>query len=214
MIQAQCLSLIANAVRNKLAPFVAGIIPVLHKQMMEVNAAESLDEENELSEACLTAIHSIIYACPSEIKSFVADLYASCMELAVYDPNYNYEEEDEVMKQADEEDAWGSDYDEEIDQVEVNVNEDSSWKVRRGAIRVMDAVIVTRQEFHLDIISNYGVRMAERFKERVDLVKCDLFEAFKALVINQSTGTETEKKKRQTLLPITEQILKHIVKQS
>ena len=54
--------------------------------MRAVNPNECNDIDNELSEKCLTAIQSIIYECPKEIKDTAMDLFNQCMELAVYDP--------------------------------------------------------------------------------------------------------------------------------
>jgi len=61
-------------------------------------------------------------------------------------------------------------------------DDDTSWKVRRGAFRVISSIIQTRPELHSYIIDNYAVRLAERFKERIDDVKVDLMESFKHLV--------------------------------
>jgi hypothetical protein len=41
--------------------------------------------------------------------------------------------------------------------------------------------------------------MAERFKERVDDVKCDLLEAFKALVYTDNSSSQVESEKKQIL---------------
>lgn len=215
-IQAQCLSLIANTVRSKLAPFVAEIIPVLHTAANALNASQSIDEDNELVEACLTALHAIVFACPTEIKNFAPEIYKTCMNRATYDPSFTYQDVD--MIGAEDEEKWDYDdedgFQEEAEDANAGAVEDSSWKVRRGAIRVMEAIIVTRPEMHLMLIQTYGVDMAERFKERVDIVKTDLLEAFKGLVVLHGTGTEVEQQKRKALLPLSQDIITHIVKQS
>jgi cullin-associated NEDD8-dissociated protein 1 len=103
------------------------------------------------------------------------------MKLAEYDPNYIYADEDEQMQVDEKDEGWGSDFDEDNQDAEQD-DDDTSWKVRRGAYRVIDAIIRTRQDIHVDLINQYAVRLAERFKERVDDVKCDLIDAFKALI--------------------------------
>lgn len=103
------------------------------------------------------------------------------MKLAEYDPNYIYADEDEQMQDDEKDEGWGSDFDEDNQDAEQD-DDDTSWKVRRGAYRVIDAIIRTRQDIHVDLINQYAVRLAERFKERVDDVKCDLIDAFKALI--------------------------------
>ena len=93
----------------------------------------------------------------------------------------------------DEEDAegWdGSDFeDEEEDQADND--DDSSWKVRRGAISVLEAVVKTRPDFLKIIIKSHSLNLVDRFKERVDDVKCNLLSMFESLLV-QSTKTMPE----------------------
>jgi hypothetical protein len=62
------------------------------------------------------------------------------MELAVYDPMYTY---GDAVK-GDEEMDEGWDYGDEeqvFEDLDTGAIEDSTWKVRRGAVRVMQAII-------------------------------------------------------------------------
>lgn len=56
--------------------------------------------------------------------------------------------------------------------------------------------------------------MADRFKERVDDVKCDLIDAFKALVSTYSSGTAKEEEKKRIVNGISAKIVTELVKQS
>jgi len=59
-----------------------------------------------------------------------------------YDPNYNYDNEEPMDVDgfgSDEENEWGDD-------VEMNNDDDSSWKVRRASLKVILAVIHSRPE--------------------------------------------------------------------
>lgn len=56
--------------------------------------------------------------------------------------------------------------------------------------------------------------MAERFKERVDDVKCDLLDAFKTLVFCDNSGTGAEMEKKRVLTLLSSQILQSLVKQA
>ena len=95
------------------------------------------------------------------------------LKLSSYDPNYSYVEENE------EEDDWGSD---DNDSDYGNPADDSSWKIRRAALNVLDAVIKSRPE----ILSNYYTVIVEtlltRFKEREENVKLDVFKTFSTLI--------------------------------
>lgn len=109
----QCLSLMAKSVGNKLSPFLNEIIPMLTKLMQTINKDQSNDLDNELSEACLTTLQSIIHKCPGELKQFVSELFKVSMELSAYDPNYIYADGDEEMADQGEDEGWGSDFDDD-----------------------------------------------------------------------------------------------------
>ena len=102
-IQAECLSLIANAVKSKLSPFVGTILPVLEEEMKKINPSECIDIDNEVSEKCLTAMQSIILECPDQMKATALPLFEWCVKLMQYDPMYTYGTKEDVDM---EEEAW------------------------------------------------------------------------------------------------------------
>ena len=55
------------------------------------------------------------------------------------------------MADAAEAEDWGSDFDVE-EQEAMNDDDDSSWKVRRSALKIIEAVIKTRPEFTKTIV--------------------------------------------------------------
>jgi hypothetical protein len=71
----QCLSLISKSVGNKLAPFLQDIIPMLQQTMTRLDPEKSSDVDNELSEACMNTIFSIIRKCPREVTQYVASIF-------------------------------------------------------------------------------------------------------------------------------------------
>jgi cullin-associated NEDD8-dissociated protein 1 len=102
------------------------------------------------------------------------------MDLLEYDPNYTYDD-NEDMQQEDEMEDWGSDFAED-EQEAMHDDDDTSWKVRRSAIKIIDATIKTRPEFVKTIVNNYSLRLVSRFKERIDDFKCDLLDIFRDLL--------------------------------
>ncbi len=99
-------------VGSKLAPFLGEIITTLQGTMKKLEAEQSVDVDNELSEACLTTLQNIIKRCPREVSQHVQALFQEAMTLVIYDPNYIYDEDgDEEMQEEDDGD-WGSDFDE------------------------------------------------------------------------------------------------------
>lgn len=62
-----------------------------------------------------------------------------------YDPNYTYDEgEDTHMNSDDDEVGWGSDFEDE--DVGNEDDDDTSWKVRRAAIKTIESIITSRPE--------------------------------------------------------------------
>lgn len=170
----------SKAVGSKLAPLLPDIIPLLSSIMMQLDEEKSVDLDNELSEACLTTVHAIIRRCPREVSSYIPELFRNAIELVEYDPNYTYND-DEDMQEDEAMEDWGSDFDDD-EQEAMHDDDDTSWKVRRSAIKIIDATIKTRPEFVKTIVSNYSVRLVNRFKERIDDVKCDLIDTFRDLL--------------------------------
>ena len=73
---------------------------------------------------------------------------------------------------------WGSDfYDDEQDD-----DDDTAWKVRKSAIKVIDAIIVSCPVQLKEYWSKFVKLLSGRFIERDDNVKCDILETFQNLM--------------------------------
>jgi len=79
----------------------------------------------------------------------------------LYDPNYSYEHKQEDVDM----DGWGDEWDADMD-IGAQDDDDSSWKVRRGAIKVLLAIIHSRPEKLRDLYENLSTELVDRFKER------------------------------------------------
>lgn len=87
--------------------------------------------------------------------------------------------------------GWGSDFEDATEAHEDD--DDSSWKVRRGAIKVIEAIIHSRPDLLRVIYQRYAKHIVNRFKERDDNVKCNVLETFQLLlqstVISEKTSS-------------------------
>jgi cullin-associated NEDD8-dissociated protein 1 len=164
--------MVAKAIGSKLAPFLDKIVPLLLEIMIKLDPNSSVDIDNELSEACLSTLQSIIRRCPREVTPYVPKTIEYSLDLLSYDPNYIYDENENEEMEEEVED-WGSDFDDE-EQEKADDDDDTSWKVRRGAIHVIEAVVKTKPDFLKIIIESHSLVLVDRFKERVDDVKCNL----------------------------------------
>merc|ERR1719232_1448318 len=65
---------------------------------------------------------------------------------------------------------------------EYSDDDDVSWKVRRAAAKCLEAVIVTRHEMMEQFYTTISPALINRFKEREENVKADIFHAYQALL--------------------------------
>lgn len=77
--------------------------------------------------------------------------------------------------------GWGSEF-EDDNMAAGEEDDDTSWKVRRGAIKTIEAIIVSRPEMLRTIYTRYAKQLVDRFKERDDNVKCNVLETFQHLL--------------------------------
>ena len=55
---------------------------------------ESVDIDNEICEACLIAIDSLIRKCSGEARQQIEPIFKMASERLCYDPNYQYNDDD------------------------------------------------------------------------------------------------------------------------
>lgn len=105
------------------------------------------------------------------------------IDLISYDPNYVYSQQPD---ESDEE--WDDSEDESFEQGE---DDDSSWKVRRAAVRVIDAIIKSRPEMLTPFYVTLVDALCKRFMEREENVKLDIFSTFSSLLRSIIVGDTT-----------------------
>ena len=84
------------------------------------------------------------------------------------------------MEDADEGAGWGSEFEDE--EAANEDDDDTSWKVRRQAIKTIEAIIVSRPEMLRTMYTDIAPKLVDRFKERDDNVKINILETFQALL--------------------------------
>jgi len=130
----------------------------------------------------LIAIENLIRKCSSEARQSIKSIFNLSSHCLLYDPNYHYndddgEDMDENMDDAEDE-GWGSDfYDDEQDD-----DDDTAWKVRKSAIKILDAIIVSCPVQLKDYWLQFADLLSKRFIERDENVKVDILETFQTLI--------------------------------
>lgn len=84
-----------------------------------------------------------------------------CLLHITYDPNYNYEEEDNNTMEMEDDGMMGDDSDVND---EYSDDDDMSWKVRRSAAKCLEATIATRRELVAEMYKTVSPALIARFK--------------------------------------------------
>ena len=81
--------------------------------MMKIDPKTSVDEQNDLTGACLETLQQIVKSCPREVATYIPELFKNSLTLLEYDPNFVY---DNNVKMADDEEdgGWGSDFENDV----------------------------------------------------------------------------------------------------
>ncbi|XP_018410749.1 PREDICTED: cullin-associated NEDD8-dissociated protein 1-like [Nanorana parkeri] len=164
----QCVAAVSWQAGHRLGPHLDRIVPLV--------IGFCKVEDDELQEQCFQAMESFIKRCPKEISSYVPTITELCLKYIAYDPNYNYDSEEE-------EDAMetGSDEEQESEE-EYSDDDDMSWKVRRSATKCLESLITARPDLLPQFYKMAAPTIILRFKEREENVKSDIFSTYIALL--------------------------------
>lgn len=203
------IGVMARAVPSRIGVHLDVLVPpvlaVLSQEELDASREDSdedmeIDSEiEELREASLITIESLLASCPIEMQPHWDVTTQSAVRYVKYDPNVVDVEDDEEMSgtqdaqsddgftedPADEDDEYADlDNDDAFDDVE-----DLSWKVRRYSAKVLFTIIsltsVADQEGLIKIIA--PVLLSRLSKEREDSVRLEVIAATQALVRKTSS---------------------------
>ncbi|KAM3846314.1 cullin-associated NEDD8-dissociated protein 1-like isoform 2-T3 [Vipera latastei] len=168
----QCIAGISKQAGHRIGDYLEKMIPLI---IQYCNV-----EDDELREYCFQAFESFVRRCPKEIGPHLPSVTGLCLKYLTYDPNYNYdneeEDEDEMMETEN-----GEDEEQESDD-EYSDDDDISWKVRRSAAKCLEAIVSTRHDLLQDFYKTLSPALINRFKEREENVKADIFSAYISLL--------------------------------
>eukprot|EP00897_Mesotaenium_endlicherianum_P010551 jgi/Mesen1/9524/ME000637S08970 len=176
----QMVGALCRSVGYRFGPFLSEVLSLLLGYCK--NASENDDELREYS---LQALESFVLRCPRDVGEHCGTILDLALEYLSYDPNYTDDMEEDQEGELDEEE---DEDDESAD--EYSDDEDVSWKVRRAAAKCLSAVIVSRPEMLPTLYQKASPRLIERFREREENVKIDVFNAFIDLL--RQTGHVTK----------------------
>jgi cullin-associated NEDD8-dissociated protein 1 len=182
----QTIGTVSRTVGFRLGKHLEKIVPLFLKFCgSPEDENQHSDAYNELRETCFPGLESFVSRCPREVTPFLLVILDVSLQFMKYDPNYSYDDdEDENEKmQIDEnfDDQDNQEYEDEED-FGGSDDDDTSWKVRKVAVRVVNAVIQARPELLNDLYVLCAKPLISRFKEREENVRIDIISCFNSLV--------------------------------
>ncbi|KAF5287245.1 hypothetical protein FQR65_LT12289 [Abscondita terminalis] len=168
----QCLAAVCRQSGHRFGEHIERFIPIILQY--------SYEDDDETREFCLQAFEAFVQRCPKEITPHISSIIKLCLKYMTYDPNYNYDEDDEFLDEKNVDMIEDDEDDEEND--EYSDDDDMSWKVRRSAAKCLESVITSRHELLPEFYKSLSAALIARFKEREENVKSDIFHAYIALL--------------------------------
>ncbi|KAJ6584561.1 armadillo-type protein [Mycena capillaripes] len=154
------------------------IAPVLGEIVPGVLTAVQRDDD-ELREGSLQALEALLLRCPTEITPYVGPIVQAGNQYIKYDPNYAGDDEDEEMADADDDD------DEEAELDEYSDDEDTSYKIRRSATKLLAAIVGTRPELLASLYKDVSPVLISRFGDREETVRLEVWATY-VVLLNQT----------------------------
>eukprot|EP01130_Rhizamoeba_saxonica_P014878 TRINITY_DN6561_c0_g1_i1.p1 TRINITY_DN6561_c0_g1~~TRINITY_DN6561_c0_g1_i1.p1 ORF type:complete len:1241 (+),score=323.64 TRINITY_DN6561_c0_g1_i1:316-4038(+) len=207
----QALDGICRQVGWRLSTKLEDIIPLLSKFITDPDFGEDIDDE--IREVSLQAIESFLLRCPIEMETYIDSLIKIAVEYVQHDPFYEYDEEEGGNAEEDSigDDSFGSfddsfgDFDysnESFSDVEIQGDDDISWKVRKASTRVLTAIIQTKPSRLVALCDSVAPVLVIQFRERETNIKVDVFNTFKQILYQvHATFSLEAKEKISELVP-------------
>lgn len=196
MVVVQAIGAVSRQVGWRLSAYLERVLPLLEAAMGSPDEeGQESDEVCELRENCLHAVESLAERCAADMAPHVPRVRSLCLRFMSFDPNYSYEDADDAAGAGDEDefDDYGDDeyggY--EMDDGDgMDADEDGTWKVRRGALRTLRALLRSRPEDvkeYFDGAAGSGgqspaVQLLDRVKEREESVRQDVLQCLRELL--------------------------------
>lgn len=172
------LNSVTKSAANKLIPLIPKLLPFILKDIEDrINKdADDFDAQNELIDYYLSIIDAFIKKSHKEVTPYLNAILQQLPQLICYDPNCVVNFDADNAMDVENEEEKGDFWDEEDD----FDSEDSSWRVRRGAIRLTETFIRLRPELLKDLTEHVIEKVVKCFKDKDTNIKLDVFSCLNA----------------------------------
>ncbi|KAH7637047.1 cullin-associated and neddylation-dissociated 1 isoform X1 [Dermatophagoides farinae] len=204
-IYINCLTAICKHSGTRISPYIDTIVALNEKFLQR--------QEDELIEACLLLFEIFVRRCPQEINPHLQKIITVCVKYISYDPNYNYDDNDDEDMEMDND---VDEYNGEDDYEEYSDEDDMSWKVRRASAKTLETIILNRLDLLEEFYQLISPTIIMQFREREENVKVDIFNTYIALLRQTRalvTNSENNEKFKQILKDQVPKIVRSLDRQ-
>ncbi|KAA1468316.1 TIP120-domain-containing protein [Dentipellis sp. KUC8613] len=164
----QLVAALARSAPQQVAGGIKEIVPSILQAVQR--------DDDELREGSLQSLEALVLKCPAEITPFLPPAIQAATQYVKYDPNYTGgDDDDEEM--ADDEDEDDAELDEYSDE------EDTSYKIRRSATKLLGAIIATRPELLTPLYKEVSPVLISRFGDREETVRLEIWATYNTLLV-------------------------------
>lgn len=167
----------------KFAPYAESTFPLVFN-CLQLDLEEDLDDDNsqllEIREVTLYSLEGFLKLPQKIVSSFVEQLVEASRKFIVYDPNFIDDEDEDMEEDEDEEE---DEDDDEFDSY--SDDEDQSWKLRRYAAKLADAIVKNCAQTVLPLVyaSLYPSIIKRLAQERETTVVVALLDTLGSIVV-------------------------------
>ena len=195
---------VARSIPRRLIPFVGTLAPFILHPLSTQDYSEELDEDatvdqavEDVKEAALSTLDDFLSSCVGEMRPYTDQVLRYSLRYVAYDPALALNEEDEDMSgthsdDGDDDASLGGDDEDFEEEGAMSDGDDSSWKIRRCATKVLYTMISTRGTDDLldngTLYDKVAPILIKCFQEREENVRLEILETLTALIRKTGEG--------------------------
>ena len=187
------LGSLGRSIPSRIVPYLPNFVPLVLKPLSQAELAKSLEamgedgsvdaDSEEVKEAALVTLEALISTCSFEMRALAADIVDASLRFITYDPAMVTEDGDDAEMEGADDNEDENGFEEEAG---MSDDDDGSWKIRRGAAKVLYAVINAHNAGDelstVKMFEKIAPVLVKAFKDREESVRLESLTAMAMLV--------------------------------
>ena len=196
------LGSVARSIPRRFGPYVSSFVPFILSPLEGPEEYLEYDSDGDgvgiavdhVKQAALSTLDDFLASCSSEMRPHTEAALGSALRYVSYDPSLALAEDEEDTSDTQDNAAIESDLEDEDYEEEVTISDgdDSSWKIRRCATKVLYTIISTRGSGDLlengTLYEKVAPALIKCFREREENVRLEILATLTALIRKTGEG--------------------------